>query len=473
MREQRIINNFYVFYRISDNGYKNKIKLEYATKINCLKNTIEAFSNSKIIVFIDGVVESTDKAIHDLCDNLGNVEIKYLQCRSNPKSFRYVYEEALKLNDNDFVYFLEDDYLHLSNSYSLLREAAERNYTDYITLYDHPDKYEEGCVDINPFCKEFGEKTVVFRTQNHHWKLTNSTTMTFGAFVNVLKRDKDVFWKNTDKTTSNDFKIFIELSKKGALVSSPIPSLSTHCEKNYLAPFVNWKKCVKMDKTCCIAFITHKYRLEGTDEKAFKKCIDVFGKKRDIKIILPDNVSTNYYDEFNSNSIFEYIKVDHSWLDNLKSYNKMCCSKEFYKNFRDYDYMLIYQCDCWVFEDKLDEFMKLGYDWYGAAWPHASNKVGNGGLSLRNVSKMLEITTKHEFNFDSIEGAEDTWFCQKYGNEMNICDLDTACNFSIEAVNKSYFNKVKTIPMGFHGKAMRERCWDDDGSKFLKLKNKI
>lgn len=470
MRVQRKINDFYVFYRISDNGYKNKVKLECATKINCLRNALEVFKGVKMVIFVDSLIEDTDKEIHNLCDNLDNVEIRYIQCRSNPKSFRCAYEEALKLNDDDFVYFLEDDYLHLDNSEELIREFAERNYTDYVTLYDHPDKYEEGCVEVNPFCKELGEKTVVFRTSNHHWKLTNSTTMTFGAFADILKRDKDVFWKHTDGDSSNDFKIFIELLKSGKLLSSPIPSLSTHCEKKYLAPFINWEKCVNFNKTCCVVFITHKDKLEGTDEKSFKKCIEVFGKKRDIKVVLPNSILTEYYEKYGN--IIEIIKVDNKWLSSAKEYNAMCCNKDFWNLFHEYEYVLIYQTDCWVFEDRLDEFIKLGYDWYGAAWPHANNRVGNGGLSLRNVSKMLEITSKHNFNFDSVEGAEDTWFCQKYGNEMNICDLDTACNFSIEAVNKTYFNKVKTIPMGFHGKAMRERCWDDDGSKFLKLKNK-
>ena len=244
MRQQRKINNFYVFYRISDNGTSNSVKLNYATKINCLRNALNIFKNTKFIVYIDNVIEETDKQIHKLCSNYDNASIKYLNCGGNSKSFRIVYEDALKLNDDDFIYLLEDDYLHLNGSFDMLKEFAERNYTDYVTLYDHPDKYEELGVGVNPYCKNFGEKTVLFMTPNHHWKITNSTTMSFGAFVNILKRDKEIFWKYTEENIPKDFPLFIELRENNKLLSSPVPSLSTHCNKGSIAPFVDWEDCI-------------------------------------------------------------------------------------------------------------------------------------------------------------------------------------------------------------------------------------
>ena len=80
------------------------------------------------------------------------------------------------------------------------------------------------------------------------------------------------------------------------------------------------------------------------------------------------------------------------------------------------------------------------------------------------------MTNKYKFNSDSIESHCDTWFCITHGDELNICDLETACNFSIESMKSSYFNKVKNIPMGFHGKLMRSKCWDNNGMKFLEIK---
>lgn len=242
MRQQRKINTFRVLYRISDNGNANKTKLPNATKIHCLENAIKEFKDAKIAIFIDGVIKETDDAIHKICDGLDNVELKYVEYRSDPKTLRRLYEEALTFNDDDFIYFLEDDYLHLEGSSKLLKEFAERNYTDYVTLYDHPDKYEEGYEHPNPYCKDFGEKTTVFRTLNHHWKITNSTTNTFAAFVDVLKRDKDIMWKNTSGQFAYDFRRFLELYENKIFLSSPIPSMSTHCEIKNLAPFINWSE---------------------------------------------------------------------------------------------------------------------------------------------------------------------------------------------------------------------------------------
>lgn len=216
----------------------------------------------------------------------------------------------------------------------------------------------------------------------------------------------------------------------------------------------------------CIIIATHKPVLEKNEEKSFIRALDVF-KNRDIKVILPDNVSKTYYEQYKSKKyIFDYVTVKKEWMKDSKSYNKMCCLKEFWECFKNYDYILIYQTDCWVFEDRLDYFIKLGYDWYGAPWPHYGDKVGNGGFCLRKVSKMIEITSKYTNNYAE---NEDTWFCLKHGNEMNICNLESACNFSIECIRPKYLNMIKTIPMGLHG---YESIFlqDEDGTKFLEYK---
>lgn len=240
MRNQRIINKLYVFYRISDGSHKIP---KCASKLESLNNAVKVFKDVDFIVFSDGISGDVANEVKKICENYENVIFKQINTKGNSASFRYIYEEAEKLQNNDFVYFLEEDYLHLSDSCFLLKEFAEKNYTDYVTLYDHPDKYEEYSLigEVNPYCKEYGEKTILFRTSHHHWKITNSTTMTFGAFVDTLKRDKSVFWKYTQDNIPLDFPLFLELGKEGKMLSSPIPSLSTHCDYNVLAPIIDWK----------------------------------------------------------------------------------------------------------------------------------------------------------------------------------------------------------------------------------------
>lgn len=220
-----------------------------------------------------------------------------------------------------------------------------------------------------------------------------------------------------------------------------------------------------MRKDCCVVIITHKEKLEGNDLWSFERAIRTFYERRDIKLIIPENISTSFYEHYSD--FIDIQKVNPKWLSSLKSYNEMCCTAEFYDMFSEYEYMLIYQTDAFVFKDELDYFMGLGYDWYGAPWPHLRDRVGNGGLSLRKVSKMREIVANNRFNHESIGGSEDTWFCINHEKEMKICPLDVACNFSIESVNNEYFKKIKTKPMGLHGKYVMD-LWDEDGTKLKK-----
>lgn len=221
------------------------------------------------------------------------------------------------------------------------------------------------------------------------------------------------------------------------------------------------------NKKCCIVLITHKELYIGEEQVSFDKCLETF-KKRDIFIVIPNNINSDYFKRYSqSHNNFNIITMDPEWFKSYRTYQRLCCSKDFYEHFKDYEYMLVYQTDCWVFEDKLDEFIKLRHDWYGAPWPHLGDNVGNGGFCLRKVSKMLEITDK----YTNIHAEnEDTWFCLGHKNEMNICSLETACNFSMECITKRYLNLIKTIPMGFHGHDMK-RFWDVDGQKFINFKN--
>ena len=51
------------------------------------------------------------------------------------------YVKNQNFDDNDIVYFLEDDYIHREGWIDVLSEGFEYIGADYYTLYDHPDKY--------------------------------------------------------------------------------------------------------------------------------------------------------------------------------------------------------------------------------------------------------------------------------------------------------------------------------------------
>ena len=94
----------------------------------------------------------------------------------------------------------------------------------------------------NPFVKSGGEETKILLTDFCHWKVTNSTTMTFAARVKTLKKDERVLRKFTDGTYPFDYKMFLKLRKKGRILVSSIPGFATHGEIEWLAPLTDWSQ---------------------------------------------------------------------------------------------------------------------------------------------------------------------------------------------------------------------------------------
>lgn len=235
-RQKRRVGKVAIYYRICDNGYP-KEKPNYITKELCLANAVKEFPISEVEwhVLADNVSEDTFKMIQEYVPSSA---ITRVSVGFGAGTFRIAYEFALKQENDTLVYFLEDDYLHIPHSLDYLKEAAECNYTDYLTLYDHPDKY---CNSINPYVTNDGEVSRVFWCGHRHWKQTNSTTMTFAAFSDILKKDKKTFMRWTNGRHPWDFIIFTDLRKmEGRLLSCPIPSCSTHGESSFLAKGVDW-----------------------------------------------------------------------------------------------------------------------------------------------------------------------------------------------------------------------------------------
>lgn len=222
-----------IFYRLSDGSYK-KERFQHATKRGCLDNFLKHFPKEEVTIYADNVKDETYNWLQEY-----GVKILRTNGGSSAGGFRIVFEDALKLPSDELIYFVEDDYLHLDNARQILIEGLER--ADYVTLYDHVDKYIPANLGGNPFIASDGaEETRVFLTKSRHWKLTNSTTMTFATSVKVLQEDAVIWRKYTQGTYPHDFDCFIELRNNGRALASPIPSLSTHCEPKWAAPLIDW-----------------------------------------------------------------------------------------------------------------------------------------------------------------------------------------------------------------------------------------
>lgn len=226
-----------IIYRISDVGY-NKVKPNYIDNEQCLKNATEVFKNADWSIIADNISTETDNMIQKY---VAKSSIQHVSVGHGAGTFNLALDEALEYDDNEIVYFIENDYLHKSEAQKVLEEGFELG-ASFISLYDHPDKYLDPSSGGNPYCEGGAEDTRVYLTNSCHWKITNSTTMTFAAKVSTLKKIESILRKHTSGTYPNDFQMFLELRQNNELLITSIPGYSTHGETAWLTPLTNWSK---------------------------------------------------------------------------------------------------------------------------------------------------------------------------------------------------------------------------------------
>ena len=226
-----------IIYRISDAGY-NKVKPDYINNENCLANATKEFDDSIWSVIADNVSSDTNDMIQKY---VTRDCILYTEKGNGAATFNLALDEALTYGDDEIVYFIENDYLHKPGSQKIIQEAFELG-ASFVSLYDHPDKYMVPSKGGNPYCEGGAEDTRVYLTNSCHWKITNSTTMTFAAKVSTLKRCEPILRKWTSGTHPDDLQMFLELRKNNELLVTPLPGYSTHGETAWLSPLQDWNK---------------------------------------------------------------------------------------------------------------------------------------------------------------------------------------------------------------------------------------
>jgi hypothetical protein len=86
------------------------------------------------------------------------------------------------------------------------------------------------------------------------------------------------------------------------------------------------------------------------------------------------------------------------WQATYENFARLKILPFLYKRYRQYEYILFYEADAFVFRDELSGWCDKGYDYIGAPWFEGFGKaeldaplagVGNGGFSLRKVDSAL------------------------------------------------------------------------------------
>lgn len=162
---------------------------------------------------------------------------------------------------------------------------------------------------------------------------------------------------------------------------------------------------------------------------------------------------------------------ERSFFDSQEKYSELMLSIDFYKRFIQYDYILLYQLDAFIFYDNLDEVCNWDYDYVGAPGIVTPPLLGslftkdifhhweNGGLSLRKVSSFINALAG--CNFDAIPQksflmkAEDVFFSYiSTSNDFSfkMAPVEDALRFSVEFNLANCFSSIKDgeKPLGTH-----------------------
>lgn len=156
-------------------------------------------------------------------------------------------------------------------------------------------------------------------------------------------------------------------------------------------------------KNVVVLIPTHQANPSKYEIISFAQCVKVLGHY-DVRIICPRSLDTQKYLSLcNTISIDRY---DDRWFSSIQMYNQLKKSLNFYLKYRNYDYMLTYELDSFVFRDELSYWCDQGYSYIGAPWfegycnPTKAAKliaVGNSGFSLRRIGDCIHALLRFAY----------------------------------------------------------------------------
>jgi len=214
-----------------------------------------------------------------------------------------------------------------------------------------------------------------------------------------------------------------------------------------------------MEKCVIIVPVYKKFdNLEKNEITSFNQVLHILGN-HPVCLVAPfDLESTDYEKQANSASVkIQVERFDNHFFTSTKGYNKLLVNDEFYNRFKNYNYMLIYQLDAYVFRDELLHWCEKGYDYIGAPWfegytiaTHDSTfvGVGNGGFSLRNIQKSIKILKKITYLKSLRDFYDGCGFSKilSFARFINLCLF----RFSKQARSKGFYIYYSTTPEEFN-----------------------
>lgn len=234
---------------------------------------------------------------------------------------------------------------------------------------------------------------------------------------------------------------------------------------------------------CIIVVPIYKFEFDFDEYNSVKQLFKILPtEKYDIIAVCPESLDLTYYqNNFDFKNYYQFW--DMYFNEYPTGYNRLVLSSGFYRCFEEYEYMLIYQPDCWIFRDELEYWCEQGYDYIGAPFLFQINykyylnsepNVGNGGLSLRNIKFYINLCENYGELINNIVFSNDTMFgedhiylsLKSYGIDIDIKlpSFYEASKFSWEtSPHVLYQVNNHKLPFGCHAynKIIDSFFWDD------------
>lgn len=206
-------------------------------------------------------------------------------------------------------------------------------------------------------------------------------------------------------------------------------------------------------KDCAIIIPVYNETPKILEEVSILNTLRMYNDKYDIYMIHSENLDISYYSKRFCELKIISISKD-IWDNTYLSYNNMCLNPYFYNLFSDYKYVCLVQTDAYIFKTNLDDWLNMNYDYIGGPslitcktgfWKDVRNDNiveivkedkyynYNGGLSIRNVNKFVNICNllsilyyygdSEDIIFSTINAVTKT-------NILNLCSYENAKVFS-------------------------------------------
>lgn len=216
----------------------------------------------------------------------------------------------------------------------------------------------------------------------------------------------------------------------------------------------------------------YKTGMSRFERISFERCRDILSAHPRL-LVCPESLDIADYKL--CDPYIEPIRFPDCFFKSLMAYSRLCCLPEFYAPFLDYEFILIYQLDCYVFEDQLLYWCGRNFDYIGAPWPKYEHmteskkmiakipflklllrKAGQGGFSLRKTETLYRAAHRlARLDFLTKRFPEDvlwTTFAGRLYRPFRLAGFNEALRFGFDASPElCYALNNHTLPFGCHG----------------------